>query len=58
MSPHRTPLRPDALATIIAAAFSILITTALLTAVTGLFLRDGIPFQNAVASYHRHVAGR
>ena len=58
MSPHRTPLRPNALTTIIAAAFSILITTALLTAVVGLFLRDGAPFQNAVASYHRHIASR
>jgi hypothetical protein len=59
MNPHRTPFRTGhASTTIIAAVVAILITAALLTAVIRLFVRDGVPFHDAVASYHRHMASR
>ena len=44
--------RPYVAATMGAAALSILIAIGLLTAVTGLFQRDGAPFEQVVSAEH------
>ncbi len=44
--------RPHVVTTIIAAALSVLIAIGLLTAVTGLFQRDGAPFEQVVIAEH------
>jgi hypothetical protein len=44
--------RPSSLSTLVAAALSTLIAMGLLTAVTGLFQRDGAPFEQVVIAEH------
>ena len=52
MSAKPTLARPYVVATMVAAALSILIAIGLLTAVTGLFQRDGAPFEQVVIAEH------
>jgi hypothetical protein len=44
--------RPHVVTTLVAAMLSILIAIGLLTAVTGLFQRDGAPFEQVVIAEH------
>ena len=50
MNAKPTLSRPHVVTTIAAAALSALLAGGLLTAVTGLFLRDGTPFEQVVAA--------
>ena len=52
MNAKPTLARPYVAATMGAAALSILIAIGLLTAVTGLFQRDGAPFEQVVIAEH------
>ena len=52
MNAKPTLARPHVVTTIIAAALSALIAIGLLTAVTGLFQRDGTPFEQVVIAEH------
>ena len=52
MNAKPTLARPRAITTVAAAALSTVIATALLTAVTGLFQRDGAPFEQVVIAEH------
>jgi len=52
MNAKPTLARPYVAATMVAAALSILIAIGLLTAVTGLFQRDGAPFEQVVIAEH------
>jgi len=44
--------RPSVVTTLVTVALSTLIATGLLTAVTGLFQRDGAPFEQVVIAEH------
>jgi hypothetical protein len=44
--------RPHAVTTLVAATLATLIAIGLLTAVTGLFQRDGVPFEQVVIAEH------
>ena len=52
MNAKPTLTRPHVAASLVAAALAILIAIGLLTAVTGLFERDGAPFEQAVIAEH------
>jgi hypothetical protein len=52
MNAKPTLTRPHVVTTIIAAALATLIAIGLLTAVTGLFQRDGAPFEQLVIAEH------
>jgi hypothetical protein len=52
MNAKPTLTRPHVVTTIVAAALSALIALGLLTAVTGLFQRDGAPFEQVVTAEH------
>ena len=52
MNAKPTLARPHVVTTTVAAALSTLIAIALLTAVTGLFQRDGAPFDQVVIAEH------
>src|ERR1700680_1097811 len=52
MNAKPTPGRPRVVTTIAAAALSTVIAIGLLTAVTGLFQRDGAPFEQVVIAEH------
>ena len=52
MNAKPTLARPHVAASMVAAALSILIAIWLLTAVTGLFQRDGAPFEQLVIAEH------
>ena len=52
MNAKPTLARPHVVTTIVAAALATLIAIGLLTAVTGLFQRDGAPFEQLVIAEH------
>ena len=52
MNAKPTLARPHGAATLVAAALSTLIAIGILTAVTGLFQRDGAPFEQVVIAEH------
>jgi len=52
MNVKPTLVRPHVAATLVAAALSTLIAIGILTAVTGLFQRDGAPFEQVVIAEH------
>ncbi len=52
MNAKPTLARPHVVTTVIAAALSTVIAIGLLTAVTGLFQRDGAPFEQVVIAEH------
>jgi hypothetical protein len=52
MNAKPTLARPHVAATLVAAALSTLIAIGILTAVTGLFQRDGAPFEQVVIAEH------
>lgn len=52
MNAKPTLARPHVVSTIVAAALSSFIAIGLLTAVTGLFQRDGAPFKQVVIAEH------
>jgi hypothetical protein len=52
MNAKSTLARPHVVTTIVATALAALIAIGLLTAVTGLFLRDGAPFEQVVTAEH------
>ena len=52
MNAKPTLARPHVVTTLVAAALATLIAIGLLTAVTGLFQRDGAPFEQLVIAEH------
>jgi hypothetical protein len=52
MNARPTLARPHLVTTIVAAALAALIAIGLLTAVTGLFRRDGAPFEQVIVAEH------
>ena len=52
MNAKPTLARPHVVTTIVAAALSAIITIGLLSAITGLFQRDGAPFGQVVIAEH------
>lgn len=52
MNAKPTLALPHVVATLVAAALSTLIAIGLLTAVTGLFQRDGAPFEQVIIAEH------
>ena len=52
MNAKPTLARPHVAATLVAATLSVFIAIGLLTAVTGLFQRDGAPFEQVVIAEH------
>jgi hypothetical protein len=52
MNAKPTLARPHVVTTLVAVALSTLIAIGLLTAVTGLFQRDGAPFEQLVTAEH------